>query len=219
MATKRTSPIDALVSVTKAKKALGESASADAFVKSLGAPMPEMYRNTNKRLNIDFSVERLAFPELQTMDPRVVRIAPGRNNEFHKHAHESLFVILEGEGEVRLGEEWRKVETGDVAFVPRWIFHQTRNTSKDRDLVLLAITDFGFTSAVMGDYDKRTRLAAKGDQAMPVGKKKKSSTKLKAVKKSGAKKATKGASVRKKTGKKVTTKLAASKKKRVAARA
>jgi len=46
--------------------------------------------------------------------------------------------------------------------VPRQVFHQTRNTSADKELVILAITDFGFTSAVLGDYDKRTRLAEGG---------------------------------------------------------
>ena len=94
------------------------------------------------------------------MDPRVVRISPGRNNEQHKHAHESLFVILQGRGEVLVGEQWNPVRKGDVAFVPRWIVHQTKNTSATEELVVLAITDFGFTSAVLGDYDRRTRLAA-----------------------------------------------------------
>ena len=97
------------------------------------------------------------------MDPRVLRIAPGCNNEFHKHAHESIFVVLEGDGEVRVGDRWSPMKTGDVAFVPRWIPHQTRNTSRERELVILAITDFGFTSAVLGDYDRRTRLAQQGD--------------------------------------------------------
>jgi quercetin dioxygenase-like cupin family protein len=74
-----------------------------------------------------------------------------------------LFVVLSGEGEVRVGEAWRPLRCGDVAFVPRWIFHQTRNTSTTDELVILAITDFGLTSAVLGDYDRRTRLAARGD--------------------------------------------------------
>lgn len=118
--------------------------------------------NRNDKVSIDFKVDRLAFPELQTMDPRMLRIAPGKNNAYHKHAHESLFVILQGEGEVRVGDTWSPVKAGGVAFVPRWIFHQTRNTSATEELVILAITDFGFTSAVLGDYDKRTRLAQGG---------------------------------------------------------
>jgi len=124
-----------------------------------------MYVNRNERLNIDFKVERLSFPHLQTMDPRVLHIAPGKNNELHRHAHESLFVVLRGEGEVRVGEQWSPLRAGSVAFVPRWIFHQTRNTSPHEELVLLAVTDFGFTSALLGDYDKRTRLASGGADA------------------------------------------------------
>ena len=157
--------VQTLVELTRARRALGADHAAEAFVSDTGAGNPEMYRNTNERLGIDFAVQRLAFPELQTMDPRVVRIAPGRNNELHKHAHESLFVVLEGEAEVRIGDVWQTLRQGSVAFVPRWIFHQTRNPSADQELVLLAITDFGFTSAVLGDYDTRTRLAHEGDQA------------------------------------------------------
>ncbi|MEM7677422.1 MAG: cupin domain-containing protein [Myxococcota bacterium] len=160
-----TEALQTLVSKAKSRQALGADLPADDFVRSLQAERPQMYRNHNERLNIDFTVERLGFAEQQTMDPRVVRIAPQRNNELHKHAHESLFVVLEGEGEVRLGEAWRTVRAGDFVFVPRWIFHQTRNTSARNELVVLAVTDFGFTSAILGDYDKRTRLSQSGDQA------------------------------------------------------
>jgi mannose-6-phosphate isomerase-like protein (cupin superfamily) len=127
----------------------------------------EIYRNRNLRLGVDFSVERLDFLAAQTLDPRVVRIAPGANNERHKHAHESLFVILEGQGEVVIGERRSPVRRGDLVFVPRWVMHQTCNSSGSRPLVLLAITDFGVTSAVLGDYDRRTRLRHGGEDAKP----------------------------------------------------
>ncbi len=154
--------LEKLVEVTEAKKPLGLDVPADSWVANALIGGAAMYGNHNDKLNIDFKVNRLAFPEIQTMDPRVVRIAPGKNNEYHKHAHESLFVVLKGEGEVRVGDVWSPVKEGGVAFVPRWIFHQTRNTSATEELVVLAITDFGFTSAVLGDYDKRTRLAVGG---------------------------------------------------------
>ena len=157
--------VEKLVAVTEARTALGADLPGP-LVKDALAPGPAVYTNRNERLNIDFSVERLGFPEIQTMDPRIVRIAPGKNNELHKHAHETLFVILEGEGEVLVGKIWGKVKKGDVAFVPRWIFHQTRNTSATNGMVVLAITDFGFTSAVLGDYEARTRLASKGPDAV-----------------------------------------------------
>lgn len=157
--------VNQLVAVAAAKKPLGTTAPASAWTHDLQAPGETVYANQNERLNIDFTVERLGFPDAQTLDPRTVCIAPGKNNELHRHAHESLFVILKGEGEVRVGDRWLPVRSGSVAFVPRWAFHQTRNTSASEPLLLLAITDFGFTSAVLGDYDRRTRLADGGADA------------------------------------------------------
>ena len=154
-----------LVAVAAAKKPLGADAPESAWTRDLQVPGEAVYANQNERLNIDFTVERLGFPDAQTLDPRIVRIAPGKNNELHRHAHESLFAILEGEGAVRVGDRWLPVRSGSIAFVPRWAFHQTRNTSASQPLVLLAITDFGFTSAVLGDYDRRTRLADGGVDA------------------------------------------------------
>ena len=157
-----TQALDQLVSVTSAKKPLGTKSPAEAWTRNALSSGTAVYANQNEQLHIDFSVERLEFPDVQTLDPRIVRIEPNKNNELHRHAHESLFVILEGEGEVRIGDQCCPVRQGDIAFVPRWAFHQTRNTSTTETLVLLAITDFGFTSAVLGNYDKRTRLAKGG---------------------------------------------------------
>ena len=159
--------LETLLDVVEARTPLGEDAPEGAWTRSPLAGGTAMYANTNERLNISFTVDRLGFPAIQAMDPRVLRIPAGKNNELHRHAHESLFVVLAGEGEVRVGERWSPVRTGDVAFVPRWIFHQTRNTSADTELVILAITDFGLTSAVLGDYDKRTRLAERGADSEP----------------------------------------------------
>lgn len=154
--------LDNLIAVTESRQPLGTSAPAGSWVVGPFAGGAAMYTNCNERLNIDFKVDRLAFPAIQTMDPRVLRIAPGRNNGYHKRAHESLFVILEGEREVRVGEVWSPVKAGVVSCVPRQVCHQTRKTSATEKLVIIAITDFGFTSAVLGDYDKRTRLAQGG---------------------------------------------------------
>ena len=157
--------VDDLVSVARARDALGTERAPEAFIRTVSSEREVHYENQHEKLGIEFTVTKLDFADLQTMDPRVVRIAPGRTNELHKHAHESLFVVIEGQGEVRVGEAWQPLGPGDVAFVPRWIFHQTRNPSPDQELVLLAITDYGFTSAALGDYDNRTRLAEGGDQA------------------------------------------------------
>ncbi|CAK6691783.1 iron-containing redox enzyme family protein [Synechococcus sp. CBW1107] len=99
------------------------------------------------------------------MDLRLVGIAPGSTNEKHRHAHEAIFVVLSGQGEIQIGNSFITLEPGGTACVPRWVVHQCRNRSASHELVLLAITDFALTSAVLGDYDARTRLKNGGADA------------------------------------------------------
>lgn len=138
----------------------------DKFIYKSDEDGSSLYHNKNEKLGIEFSVDKLNFSDIQVMDPRVVTVAPASNNELHKHAHESIFYIIKGSGEIVIGKDSISVTTGDIAFVPRWIFHQSKNTSDTEELIILAITDFGLTSAVLGDYDKRTRLAEKGVDAV-----------------------------------------------------
>jgi mannose-6-phosphate isomerase-like protein (cupin superfamily) len=123
------------------------------------------YGNKDERLGIDFLVTKLPFVGLQVMDTRLVTIAAGACNEQHRHAHESVFVLLSGQGEIIINKHVITLEERSVAYVPRWVVHQTRNTSTESPLLLLAITDFGLTSSVLGDYDVKTRLKAGGDDA------------------------------------------------------
>jgi hypothetical protein len=126
------------------------------------------YRNCNSKLEIDFCVDRLPLGGLQVMDPRLVRIAPGSRNECHRHAHESIFVVFAEQAELGLGAEVLSLKTGDVDCVSSWVVHQAFNTSSHEELLILAITDFGLTSAVLGDYDHRTRLSVGGIDAFAV---------------------------------------------------
>lgn len=157
-----TPEVQNIVSAIAARQPLADDAPTSAFQAEPLTNHREIYRNSNPRLGIDFSVDVLDFPGIQVFDPRIVRIAAGCNNELHKHAHESLFYVISGTAEVRIGDETMTVPQGGVAFVPRWAFHQSRNLSDSEELVILAITDFGLTKAVLGDYDKRTRLAVQG---------------------------------------------------------
>ncbi|WNZ22241.1 cupin domain-containing protein [Leptolyngbya sp. NK1-12] len=116
-----------------------------------------IYSNVNERLNIEFSVERMLFPATQVLDPRIVRIPAGKANERHRHAHETLFYILEGSGTVLIDEAAIEVTAGDAVFIPRWCIHQSRNTGTD-EMVILAVTDFGLTSKLLGNYDQKTRM-------------------------------------------------------------
>lgn len=128
----------------------------------LGASATPLYSNVNERLKIDFSVERVPF-KADVFDTRILRIAPNKNNERHKHPHESIFYVIKGEGKVHVNEAEIDIKAGDMVFVPRWAMHQTHNTTGE-ELLILALTDFGLTEAAyLGDHLKTTRL--KGTQA------------------------------------------------------
>ncbi len=117
----------------------------------------KIYSNTVPHLNIEFSVDRLDFPTTQVLDPRIVSIPAGKNNEKHRHAHEAIFHIIKGSGRVIIDDRSIEVGAGDVVFLPRWCVHQSQNTG-DVEMQILAITDFGLTSKVLGDYDRQTRM-------------------------------------------------------------
>jgi quercetin dioxygenase-like cupin family protein/pyrroloquinoline quinone (PQQ) biosynthesis protein C len=118
---------------------------------------PVLYSNVVERLNVEFAVEKVPFAA-EVLDPRLVHIPPGRCNERHKHAHESIFYVVTGKGRVRVGDQYLPVEPGDMVFVPRWVLHQTENQSSE-EMIILAMTDYGLTSkAFIGDYDRTARL-------------------------------------------------------------
>jgi pyrroloquinoline quinone (PQQ) biosynthesis protein C/mannose-6-phosphate isomerase-like protein (cupin superfamily) len=117
----------------------------------------KIYSNSAPHRNIEFAVERLSFPVTQVLDPRIVSIPAGKNNEQHRHAHEALLYILQGSGQVLIDHRLVEVATGDVVFIPRWCIHQSQNTG-ELEMKILAITDFGLTSTVLGNYDRQTRM-------------------------------------------------------------
>ena len=145
-----------------ARKPLGNA--GEVYVYHPDRPVASMYENRIDRLGLEFVVERPPFDGCEAVDPRIVRIPPGKVNERHRHAHESVFVILAGSGRIEVGGSSAEVTVGSVVFAPRWQVHQTINTGAE-DLVMLAVTDFNLTSAVLGDYDKRTRMTAGGEDS------------------------------------------------------
>ncbi len=58
---------------------------------------------------------------------RYFEIAPGGYSSHEKHEHEHCVLVLKGEGEVLLGEEWHKVGLQDVVHVRPMQPHQFVN--------------------------------------------------------------------------------------------
>ncbi len=115
-----------------------------------------LYENRIDRLAIAFTVDRLPFP-CQVLDPRIVRVAPGKSSEHHRHAHESLFYVVAGEGAITVGDHRVAVRAGQCVFVPRWTMHQSHNTGR-AELKILGVTDFTFTSKAQVGGDGQGRL-------------------------------------------------------------
>jgi mannose-6-phosphate isomerase-like protein (cupin superfamily) len=54
--------------------------------------------------------------------------ANGGQVPWHNHDQEEVYVIVEGDGEMCLGDERRAVRTGQTVYVPPTVFHQLTNT-------------------------------------------------------------------------------------------
>lgn len=144
---------------------IGEDAMAKDFVNAMNSPGVELsglYSNKVEPLNIEFSVQRVEF-DAEVFDVRRVSIAPHRNTEHHRHAHESLLTVVKGQGRVLVGDFTVDVKAGDTVFVPRWAMHQTQNAT-DETMELLAVTDYGLSrKAYLGDHLRTTRMSPQKD--------------------------------------------------------
>jgi mannose-6-phosphate isomerase-like protein (cupin superfamily)/pyrroloquinoline quinone (PQQ) biosynthesis protein C len=116
----------------------------------------KLYSNVDLEKKINFYVDRVPF-NASVLDPRIVHIPVGFNNELHRHAHETVFYFLSGSGEVILDENIVNVQAGDLVYVPRWSIHQTKNTGAT-EMVILAITDFGLTARTATNSESNYRM-------------------------------------------------------------
>ncbi len=60
-----------------------------------------------------------------TLDPN------GGQVPWHNQEQEEVYFILEGSGEMCLGEERQSVEMGQAVYIPPGVFHQMTNTGSD----------------------------------------------------------------------------------------
>lgn len=150
--------VGVLLEKISAQRSLTDVNDAAALISNLHDPaLKGLYHNKVEALNIDFSVSVLPF-DLEVLDPRIVTVQPGKANEMHRHAHETVFIFIKGKGKVIVDEYENEVGPGDFAFIPRWCNHQSVNIGTE-DLVFLAVADFGLTGkSFMGNYMKTARM-------------------------------------------------------------
>lgn len=58
---------------------------------------------------------------------RMIEIEKGGNSPHHSHPYEHENFIVEGNGKVKINDEWFDLKPGDVVFVPPGVQHQYRN--------------------------------------------------------------------------------------------
>lgn len=66
-------------------------------------------------------------------------VQPGGVSDPHEHEENEVFLILEGTGEMVIGDECRLVVSGEAVLIPGHSPHHIRNTSSSEPLVFLSI--------------------------------------------------------------------------------
>jgi pyrroloquinoline quinone (PQQ) biosynthesis protein C/mannose-6-phosphate isomerase-like protein (cupin superfamily) len=144
---------------------IGDPETLKANVLRFEGPIAPLYDNVDMSGDIAFQVQRVNLPA-DVFDARTVEIAAQKTNEHHRHAHETLMVVLDGRGEILVGNARLPAERGDVIYIPRWAMHQTRNTG-NAPLRLLAVTDYNLTRRLFRDATARTpRQVAQNDREL-----------------------------------------------------
>jgi mannose-6-phosphate isomerase-like protein (cupin superfamily) len=100
---------------------------------AFGAKITEEYGGDFRRL----------FPWPETVETpwgsAWMTIKPGTSSMPHSHDEQETFIILNGEGQMKVNEEARDVGKGDVIYLPPFSKHSLTNTSANEPLELLCI--------------------------------------------------------------------------------
>jgi quercetin dioxygenase-like cupin family protein len=78
-------------------------------------------------------------------------IEPGDNLGRHTDSAEELLVILEGEAEVWIDKEQKKVSKGGLALAPQFALHDIKNTGSN---TLKVLGVFGGANNIVASFDK-----------------------------------------------------------------
>ena len=87
---------------------------------------------------------------------------PGPPLHLHKDAHEALY-ILEGELDVTLGEQTRRMTTGSFVYVPRGMWHTLANPGPGPTKLLIMLTPPGYE----GYWEEMAQHLATGNPPDP----------------------------------------------------
>jgi quercetin dioxygenase-like cupin family protein len=96
------------------------------WARAVGVPAPTVqFREVVKRTPIDPKTGAALTPVLQGEHAtvNVWQLTAKIPAHFHRE-HEEIVIVQEGEGEVRLGDEMRRLKAGDVVLIPANVVHE-----------------------------------------------------------------------------------------------
>jgi gentisate 1,2-dioxygenase len=79
-------------------------------------------------------------PTLPTLQCRLHRLLAGHRTRRHRHTWNSIFHVVEGEGETTVGDSTFKWAAHDVISVPAWQWHQHR-CAKGSEAIVFSVSD------------------------------------------------------------------------------
>lgn len=77
---------------------------------------------------------------MRMIDARIIELAPGERTSTHRHSHDAVCFVLEGQGTTAIGANRYAWMRWDALHTPAWSWHRHENTGKSVAR-LLAITD------------------------------------------------------------------------------
>jgi quercetin dioxygenase-like cupin family protein len=106
--------------------------------------------------------------EATKLTARLWRLAPGQASTWHRHREEEeLYVVLEGEGRMRVGEEHLTLAAGDSVLVEPESLRQVFNDTDADALWLVVGTPQEFASTLEMDEETIAFMYPDGLKALP----------------------------------------------------
>jgi quercetin dioxygenase-like cupin family protein len=106
--------------------------------------------------------------EATKLTARLWRLSPGQASTWHRHREEEeLYVVLEGEGRMRVDEERLTLAAGDSVLVEPESLRQVFNDTDADALWLVVGTPQEFTSTLEMDEETLAFMYPEGPKALP----------------------------------------------------
>jgi len=99
-----------------------------------------MARSDIRRAGVGFLCGGDSGIPMRMIDARVIELAPGERTSTHRHSHDAVCFVLDGQGATTIGGQRYAWMRWDALHTPAWSWHRHENTGK-APARLLAVTD------------------------------------------------------------------------------